>query len=139
MITKYKQLIPHGKSDENGDCFRTAVACLMNIPPEEVPHFCSKENTDWSGEFMSWLQSKGYTTVNLEWGEWVEDCLKGTYHLLLGISPRFEGLFHEIVGYEGYPFHDPHPDNSMITDDTSKWQIKLIIPKHFNKCKDDEK
>ena len=37
----YKQLNEHNP-DEGvyGDCYRTAIGCLLNIPPEFVPHFC---------------------------------------------------------------------------------------------------
>lgn len=39
-MTPYKQLYGHNPDQGIfGDCFRTALGCLLNLPPEKVPHF----------------------------------------------------------------------------------------------------
>jgi len=37
----YKQLFKHdpGKKANAGDCYRTALACLLGKPPDNLPYF----------------------------------------------------------------------------------------------------
>ena len=47
-----------------GDCMRTAVASLLDMPTEAVPHFVLFE--DWFGAFSLWLNGHGLRRV----GSW---------------------------------------------------------------------
>lgn len=129
-ITRLKQIhLDHGKEGaENGDCHRTAIACLLGYSSVElVPHWWRKTNSDEEGaaEMREWLESIGLRSQSFYNGDWSS---RLDYHLLSGPSPRLKDTLHCVVGYGGKPIHDPHPDNSMLIGDPDEWLVDLIIP-----------
>ena len=58
----HKQLYRH--DPENGvwgDCYRTAWACLLDLEPEDVPHFCEGFTDDGAAtaKLDAWLRERG--------------------------------------------------------------------------------
>lgn len=135
-ILRQKQKILHGDSEENGDCFRTAMANLLCMHTCAVPHFYRKENSPEEAieECREWLGTQGYSLVEIYWHPDVANMLKDTYHILSGVSPRYHTAYHAVVGYEGEPYFDPHPDERMIEGDKDDWIMSLVIPKSFHDC-----
>lgn len=112
-----------------GDCWRTAIACILDLHPSEVPHFIALfEGMDadeddpltekfgpwWWRETRRWLRARGRDIgVHPEpVPPYVED-----YVLLTGPSPRGD-FMHVVVGDRyGKLVHDPHPSRMGLVGD----------------------
>lgn len=120
-----------------GNCFATCVACLLELPLEQVPNFVSfgdlQEEMSWWPHFIAWLafQGKGYSAAEIPAGAVLPE---GRLCILSGKSPRGEH-HHSVVGKtlplkEGvaqYQFiHDPSPHDTFI-DGPVHW-VTLIFP-----------
>ena len=151
-MLKQKQLYRHEPDKmQYGDCHRTTLACLLNIPVEDSPHFIGEwerreelkrqgmemEAYVWQDEQEAWLNSLGYTTADV--------CFDGTvgsedlfnfmrarnpeiYYMLGGTSPR--GTNHSVVCYGGRFEWDPHPDGGFLVGpmDNGVWEITFLLP-----------
>jgi len=42
-----------------GDCQRICIAAILDLPPEQVPHFCDNDNPDWLIHLTDWLARRG--------------------------------------------------------------------------------
>lgn len=49
-MKKHKQLVQHIEGKQNGDCFRTALACILDLEVLDVPHFYEDMLTEMSEE-----------------------------------------------------------------------------------------
>jgi hypothetical protein len=69
-MIKRKQLFPH-KPDEGiwGDCLRTALACLLDVEPDAVPHFNERadgrDDQDVARLVNEWVGSKGLALISV--------------------------------------------------------------------------
>lgn len=100
-----------------GDCMRTAVASLLDLPTQAVPHFVLFE--DWFGAFNLWLNGRGLRIHPLPASNVDRECLA------LGMSPR--DVEHVVVwGAEGL-VHDPHPSRAGI-EARQFWALVPIAP-----------
>ena len=132
-MTPYKQLFPYDpKNGMIGDCYRTAIGCLLDMPPQDVPHFIGDvttydEETDTceTGDALpaiqAWLRLRGLCVIsigfNCEEVQHVLDVLQsqntiGWYCLLGGKSSN--GTDHVVVCKDGYIVHDPSLTDSGI-------------------------
>jgi len=125
-----------------GDCHRTALACLLNLPPEEVPHFAEiyveKEEAnvfyDWRSHEAEWLADRGYGQAHVavyDLKQFLSDMdvlSPNVFYILGGKSPR--GWGHSII-CKGGAFHwDPHPDSTFVTEpmDHGCYEASFLIP-----------
>lgn len=144
-MTPHKQLFRH-KPDEGvwGDCWRTAIACLLDIDPKQVPHFCHgapggevvKMNT------MEWLSERGLSYVSVVYpGETrMKDVLRSfggmnphVYFLFSGTSET--GVNHTTIGHGEQIVHDPSLTNAGIIgpcDDGYYW-VEVLVPVENNR------
>lgn len=105
-----------------GDCMQTAVASLLDLPTEAVPHFAAFDGPGaWFDAFALWLKGRGLVIRAFPYAEEVDrPCLA------LGMSPR--GVEHVVVwGREGM-LHDPHPSRAGI-EPRQFWALDPITPK----------
>ena len=62
-MTPHKQLIKHDpENGQWGDCGRTAIACLLDLHPSDVPHFWEgpeRADRDPETECRKWLAERG--------------------------------------------------------------------------------
>lgn len=101
-----------------GDCMRTAVAALLELPTEAVPHFALYDR-EWYTAFTMWLGVIGFTMRPLAASNVDRECIA------LGMSPR--GVEHVVVwGPEGM-LHDPHPSRAGI-EPRQFWALDPITP-----------
>jgi len=107
-----------GHTDDGtpGDCYRAALASLLNLPAEDVPHFGLY--LSWWDETRRWLQGRGQDLAYAEVGDdlhklWVE-LEHATPVIVGGRSPR--GAFgHVVVGFvDGTVLWDPHPSRDGL-------------------------
>ncbi|QKW95596.1 hypothetical protein AXL3_47 [Stenotrophomonas phage vB_SmaS-AXL_3] len=130
-----------------GDCHRTALASILNLPsPEDAPHFIGMHEEakadgkefEWMPAQEEWLNSLGYTSVDIFYNgdlpvETLFEVMKqrnpNVLYLLGGTSPR--GTNHTVVahGSQGF-YHDPHPDGGFLVApmDHGLWEVTFILP-----------
>lgn len=110
-----------------GDCFRAALASLLDLPLASVPNFV--EAAYWWQELEAWLGARGYDPMRLPWPPptgvtWQP----GGYYLASGESPRDHALRHAVVYLDGRLAHDPHPDGTGLAGEPDA--VILLIPRH---------
>jgi hypothetical protein len=102
-----------------GDCHRAAVASLLELPLDEVPHFCDADSELPDAEPLmererKWLAERGLTNINIIYpGESslddvltsVDATTPGVMFILGGTSTT--GCGHSVVAGCGKILHDP--------------------------------
>jgi len=108
---------------EFGNCHSATIASLLGITIEEAWNVDRDvaEGESWTQSLRAWLDRRGfvYLYVHASTGFVPTD-----YHLMSGKSPR--GFQHSVIGYQGKPVFDPHPEGGFLT---SVDGYELIIPK----------
>jgi len=120
-----------------GDCHRRALAYLLRLPPEEVPHFADGLGDADAGEqyrrVRAWLQQRGLHYVVLPCVGGVEQAMQtmaesnpGVHYLLSGEGGA--GCGHVVVCKDaefvfGGRIVAPDPDSGLV------W-IELLVPAH---------
>lgn len=130
-----KQLLRHNPPATYGDCFRTAIAIVLDMNAADVPHFMdggsSGEDAALAAE--AWLNARGMTAINIVCDgsrplQAVLDSIAGTnlrqmpVFLLTGTSRN--GCAHVVVCCNGDIVCDPAIDDSGIIgpcDDGYYW------------------
>ena len=132
-----------GKQVVNGNCYPTAIACILEMPPADVPNI---ENlwdvgTDYAYDVMHrWLYNKGFKLRDHAWEYCVfhmgSHKIKNTIihdyllslkedqkqHLRDKLKDKFymvsgyspRGIFHVCIYQNGVMVHDPHPTKEGI-------------------------
>lgn len=125
-----------------GDCYRTAIACLLDKDRDEVPHFYDRLHNqavpdDVTNAIRAWLREHGYGRVVFAFGNSVglnavltmmEALNAGVFWLLSGTSRT--GCNHVVVCRGGEIIHDPgltDPGIIGACDDGYFW-AEVIIP-----------
>jgi hypothetical protein len=90
---------------DNGNCFATCLASILDMTTEQVPDFRPGTATD--EEFFAaaaeFLADHGLSYRRTP----VDGAKPSGYSTIEGISPR--GGMHACVAYDGRMIHDPHP------------------------------
>lgn len=121
-MTPVKQRFLH-RPDEGqfGDCHRAAVASVLDLPLDEVPHFYEGGRAAAEAERVEreFLRSRGLVPVVVAFEADIGRVLKamgawnaGTHYLLGGMSKN--GVGHTVVCLGGEIVHDPAIDGSGI-------------------------
>lgn len=95
-----------------GNCFQACVASILELPLEDVPHFCEGDNPRWLLDLEEWLRPRGLAPMLVQ----AEGCpaLDDAYGLLGGPSPR--GCNHSVVVRGVEVVHDPHPSREGLLE-----------------------
>lgn len=111
----YKQLVNHDPDNNSfGDCFRTAIACVLEILPEKVPHVFEQGVTDQEGcdKMREWLGQRGLSLVEVPMDytlqvvlDWAARQIPDGHYLLSGKSDA--GCGHMVVCKGNQIVHDP--------------------------------
>lgn len=151
-MLEQKQLFLHRPlKGQYGDCHRTALACLLDLPVEKAPHFIGEwlerfewkargeyqEPYDWQVEQEKWLNSLGYTTVDVIFDgsmniETLFDFMfarnRYAYYILGGQSPR--GTNHSVICLGGEWAWDPHPEGGFLVGPCNHgfWEMTFLLP-----------
>jgi hypothetical protein len=123
-MTPHKQLFRH-RPEEGliGDCWRTCIACLLDMAPADVPHFCDAEA--WNNSELAnaaarrWLHARGFNFIQYAMqGELeavlrsVAACAPDQHYLLAGTSTT--GCGHSVIGFNDAVAWDPSIDDAGI-------------------------
>jgi hypothetical protein len=94
-----------------GNCWQAAIASLLDLDLDEVPHFVQQHDTmiDVEEATRSWAQARGFEMVEVS-AEWLAG--SDMPALLYGRSPR--NVAHVVVGRGPLVVHDPHPSRSGL-------------------------
>lgn len=141
MIRRH-QLFRHEPHNEIfGDCHRTALACLLDLEPWQVPHFAQLANTvpgyNWEQGQAAFLAEHGLCSVDVCFGggaelagvfEYMRSRNPRAYYLLGGRSPR--GTNHTVVCCGGGFAWDPHPEGNFLIGPLSNgfYEITFLMP-----------
>lgn len=92
-------------SKETGNCLQAAVASLLELKLEEVPHFILFDD-EWWCIFQEFFAARNINAI------WLPDIQPlGSWHIASVRSPRLPGETHAVVcDPDGNVVHDPHPD-----------------------------
>ena len=120
------------------DCFRTCVACLLDLEPWEVPDFVGDEDDRGGGQwwiaFGQWLSARGLAAVSIH--DQVGHSLtvwRDLYHVASAMGPR--GRRHAVVGrleaddkeLRWHLVHDPHPSGAGLTEEPDRFYFLLPL------------
>jgi hypothetical protein len=130
-----KQHLRHNPPAAYGDCFRTAIAIVLDMDAADVPHFMDGgvSGEDGAEAAETWLNARSLTAINIVADgsrplQGVLDSIAGTnlrnvpVFLLTGKSRN--GCAHVVVACNGDIVCDPSLDNSGIVgpcDDGFYW------------------
>lgn len=122
-----KQLYRHEpENGRNGDCHRTAVACMLDLAVEEVPHFFAEvdpkdKDLAWDAQ-QAWFAARGEVLLSIPYNgkdlslQEILDTMRitnpGVHYLLGGESKT--GVGHTVVCKDNAVVHDPSLDDSGI-------------------------
>ena len=107
----HTQLIKHNPAQgQFGDCYRTALACILDMAPEDVPHYADRE--DWLDLSNKWLKSQGFGNFSVAFKvDSYKDVIRGLgvtnpdiYYILRGASAA--GPNHCFIGVNNDIIHD---------------------------------
>lgn len=137
-MIKRKQLFKHQPElGIYGDCHRTAIACLMDLEPEEVPHFGTdfEDAEKFNQRVDEYLASQFLAQISVVYDCDLEIILKhmatlnpNAYYLLSGTSKT--GVNHTVCALGGEIIWDPSTTDAGIIgpcDDGLYW-ITHIVP-----------
>ena len=105
------------KFNENGNCFNTCIASILETEIEEIP---SKiESEDWWSyidRLNVFLKDNYYVFLLYaeypDWAEYIADNYEDSIYIACGKAKR--GFEHAVIYKGNSMIHDPHPDNSGI-------------------------
>lgn len=104
-----------------GDCHRAAIASILELELDEVPHFYDEGRTAPEAEQLEreFLASRGLVPITFTSQSdldamlrWIAHYNPGTCHLLGGQSRN--GVMHTVICCDGQIVHDPSLDQSGI-------------------------
>ena len=121
-MTPHKQLIWHDpENGQYGDCFRTAIACLLNLHPSEVPHFADHDATcdQLHEDAAVWLASRNLFLASFVYEDSLDRVLAmmgamnaGLHYILMGQSKVAN---HCVIALGDQIVFDPSITNDDLT------------------------
>lgn len=114
----------HIPGEINGNCMCAAIASILEIGIEDVPHFEDMSDGKWYLELRRWLKKKGYHLITYD----KEVYLPGYF---IAHGPSIRGFEHSVV-YKGTEMvHDPHPSKVGLEKVKSIWALLPLDPALF--------
>ena len=145
-MTPQKQQLNHNPPISYGDCHRAALASILDLPANIVPHFMDglgpKDGIIFEKRQRDFLLSLGLIPICVPFSgdagltgvlETLGTQCPGVYYLLGGETAR--GFGHTVVGCGGSIVHDPHPSNKGLAgpmDDGLFWVTFIGSARAFN-------
>lgn len=141
MIKRHQLFRHEPHNDIFGDCHRTAIACLMDMEPWQVPHFVGNLYTtpgyNVDLEVDKWLDQFGLFQLHIHFNgdnglEPIFNYMKMwnpyTFYIMGGCSPR--GTPHSVICRGGAFYWDPHPKGGFLPKpyaDDGLYQMTFLL------------
>lgn len=132
-----KQLIKHDPDNgQYGDCYRTCIACILDMDASEVPNFCDQSQPDvpWSERQDRWLAELGLAVATFAYDGntvdfnqvmvWTSKQSPYVPMILCGLSSI--GVNHSVVVLAGNIVCDPSGNGIVGPSQESTWEISVI-------------
>lgn len=141
-MTPFKQNNIHNVAEGViGDCYRTCLACLLDLRPGSVPHFVEIDGWDKPPAesrvnelTRQWLNGWGYDFIEIAWSglsdpqqalDILGGCAPDIYYIFSGLSRN--GTNHSVIGLNNNIVHDPAIDNSGIVGPMTSGQYTAMF------------
>lgn len=135
MIATKQTKFSSGDGRVYGNCLRACLSSILEVDIDSIPAFEDKfglESCEWYNDFTEYLKSQGLKDrgyIGLKTEPPTEEQLNqysgfNGYYIVIGKSPRPIKNGHAVIYYKGKPVHDPHPDNTFLTEVWSIWRIE---------------
>jgi hypothetical protein len=108
--------LPNGKLI--GDCFPACVASILGLDLKQVPFFSLDSQTSQINDANSWLRQFNLKLIIVRADH---PTPQNQLYIIKGLSPRWKGKYHTVVGYNGKMLHDPHKDRTGIVGDPTHY------------------
>ena len=128
----HTQLRVHVEGEQNGDCWATAMECVLRVPVGTLPRWEVDQcwGDHWYQVAAYLFHHHGLTTQRVN-----AELLAGRvqaegYHLASGPSPRATAdapIYHAVVALAGEVVHDPHPSRSGVLR-VEEWEFLVPVP-----------
>jgi len=119
-----------------GDCHRTAIACMLNMPRDDVPHFHENgPDPEFNRKMAEWLAFRGFVIATFVFRDDLDVVMgmmaqqnPGARYMLLGTSAT--GVDHVVVARDDKIEHDPSLKDAGIVGPCSQgfYWVELIVP-----------
>lgn len=146
----YDQLETHCDVENGiyGDCYRTCVACFLEIEPQNIPAITDPDLSKYENELNDWLIGNydlcliGFPFKGLHSHEetmkmfqefFKLNIRKDMPYIFVGNSPR--DICHAVIAENGKIIHDPHPAKTGITGPSDGFYWIIYLVKAFKKYK----
>lgn len=107
----------HNVEGRPGDCWKTCIASLLELPMDEVPHFVEFGDLWWDVT-QTFIKSYAGEDKELRWWEDINEVPDGHEYLIgTGASPRGDFQHAVIVDRSKQVVHDPHPSRAGLAGD----------------------
>ncbi len=110
--------VPELAGIDTGNCLQAAVASLLELPLETVPHFAAIPGDDgeWWWALVEFARGHGFAIAQCD------EPIGGVLGIMTGKSPR--GDFQHVVLARGAEIvHDPHPSRAGVTTGNQWWYL----------------
>lgn len=108
-------------SVKSGNCLQAAVASLLDLSLEDVPHFL-EDGDNWAESMTRFCRARGY--------EVFLQTEPTQFGLAYGMSPRF--VTHAVVYIAGKMAWDPHPSGAGLIGVTAYLDFRKVNNAHGN-------
>lgn len=113
-----------------GDCWRTAISCVLGIDRDDVPHFVQlgRKNPDsvyWYTAALGWLAERGFQLHALRE---LRGAIPAPYAIATGMGPR--GYVHAVIvdASTGETVWDPHPSRDGLAGPADRFEFITRAP-----------
>lgn len=117
----------------HGNCWQTAIACVLEVDPAELPCQVSIEVGKRSyNNALLWYLEKHHGLMYSELQDYqfpALDVRQPGWHVALGPTVRtaVHGKHHAVVAHRGTPVWDPHPTRAGLLE-VQRWGILAPLP-----------
>ncbi len=121
-----------------GNCWQTAVACILEVDPSELPdqtEIEGRQGKQYQNALNAYLEYH-HGLVYADVDDWVYAGMTVRdpgWHILVGATVRTtpeKPIYHCIVGRYGEPVWDPHPSRAGLTL-VKRWGVLGPLPERI--------
>lgn len=139
-MTPHKQRFGHDpENGVYGDCERTVLACLLDLEPEEVPHFGQLYWNDmdaWNKGVRDFLEARGLRNMIILYDCSVEMVLQhmqvqnpDLYYRMAGDSGVYSGVDHVVICLGDKVIHDTSGSGVVGPSKTTGYvTVEILVP-----------